>query len=73
MAKTASKNNPSTRVAAKDTFYNGKKVKPARFEGESVYMIAVFEDGMPVLGADGTPMPYASVMSAVDNNDTNPA
>lgn len=63
-AKTASKNDPSNREKVKEVFYNGKKVKPVKFIGESVsYMAAEFEDGSMVTDSNGDPLPWSSIVA----------
>ncbi|AZL15653.1 hypothetical protein [Rickettsiales endosymbiont of Stachyamoeba lipophora] len=64
-AKTASKNDPTTRVKVKDVFYNGKKVKPTKFYGEkATYVAAEYEDGSMAIDINGNPMPWADVVAA---------
>jgi hypothetical protein len=60
-AKTASKNNPTSRVKAKEFFYNGKKIKPVKFIGNSTYMAVQYEDGSLVLDRNGLPLPWGKV------------
>jgi len=58
-AKTASKNNPTSREQAKEYFYNGQKIKPVKLiSGESSFLAAEYESGDLVSGADGKPMPW---------------
>lgn len=63
-AKTASKNNPTSRETMKDITYNGKKVKPVKYHdtelGES-YMAAQYEDGQLVVDVEGKPMTWISI------------
>jgi hypothetical protein len=61
-AKTASKNNPTTREKAKEVIFNGKKVKPVRFIGnKSRYMAIQFEDGSMAMDKEGLPLPWSKV------------
>lgn len=61
-AKTASKNNPTTREKAKEIIFNGKKVKPVRFIGNnSRYMAIQFEDGSMAMDRDGLPLPWSKI------------
>lgn len=61
-AKTASKNNPTTRAKNKDVFYNGQKVKPVRFLSLSRNFIAAqFENGQLATDAKGNPIPWSGV------------
>lgn len=62
-AKTASKNNPSTREKAKEVFYNGKKVKPVKFIGTRKYMAIQFEDGSLPTDPQGNPIPWNMIQS----------
>ena len=63
-AKTASKNNPTTRAKNKDVFYNGQKVKPVRFLSmKRNFIAAQFENGSVALDAQGNPIPWSSVKS----------
>ena len=58
-AKTASKNNPTTREKAAEIFYSGKKVKPVKYIGiERKYMAVQFEDGSMAMGHDGLPVEW---------------
>jgi hypothetical protein len=63
-AKTASKNNPTTREKAVEIFFNNKKVKPVKFIGNGrIYMAAAYEDGSMVYaeGANEEPLDWNSV------------
>ncbi|MBN8828016.1 MAG: hypothetical protein J0H68_04855 [Sphingobacteriia bacterium] len=61
-AKTASKNDPTTREKAKDIFYNGKKVKPVRFVSESgSFMAAEDESGNVMTDEEGNPIPWSNI------------
>ena len=66
-AKTASKNNPTTREKAKEVIYNGKKVKPIKyvFLGGN-YMSASYEDGSVVLDSAGNPLAWAGVVTTAN-------
>jgi len=59
-AKTASKNNPTTREQAKEFFHNGQKIKPVKLvSGKSVILAAEYDgSGDLVCGTDGTPLPW---------------
>jgi hypothetical protein len=61
-AKTASKNNPTAREKAREFFYNGKKIKPAKFisAGKS-FFTAEYEDGSVVLDVNQHPVPWSKV------------
>jgi hypothetical protein len=63
-AKTASKNNPSARIKAKEIFFNGRKVVPVLFVGSnSKYMSAQYEDsGDLAMDESGLPIKWASVL-----------
>ncbi len=62
-AKTASKNNPTTRKKAKIFSYNGKDIKPCKYVGEnSTYMAAVYDDGNLVEDANGDPVPWGDLV-----------
>ncbi|MGI4776126.1 MAG: hypothetical protein ACRYE9_04315 [Janthinobacterium lividum] len=59
-AKTASKNNPSTRGQAKEYFYMGMKILPVKLITEqSSYFAAEYEStGDLVLGTNGEALPW---------------
>jgi hypothetical protein len=59
-AKTASKNNPSSREQAKEFFYNGQKIKPTKLVTERTTFLAAEYDasGDLVLGANGAPLTW---------------
>jgi hypothetical protein len=61
-AKTASKNNPTAREKAREFFYNGKKIKPAKFiaDGRS-FFAAEYEDGTVVVDVNQDPVPWSKV------------
>lgn len=60
-AKTASKNNPTTREKAKEVLYKGKKVKPCLFIDEGrKFMAMQSEDGSLVEDKDGEPLPWSA-------------
>ena len=62
-AKTASKNNPTSREKATEVFYNDKKVKPVLvINGARKYMAAAFEDGVMPSDAQGNPLTWAEVI-----------
>ena len=59
-AKTASKNNPTSRVKAAEIFYHGKKIEPVLvINGTKKYMAASFEDGSMPLDSEGFPLPWS--------------
>lgn len=62
-AKTASKNNPLARSAAREFFYNGKKVVPVKFMGgKASFMAAQFsESGDLVTDETGSPIHWAKI------------
>lgn len=62
-AKTASKNNPTTREQAKEFFYNGKKIKPVKLiSGRSSYLAAEYDDsGDLVVSTSGFPLTWEQV------------
>ncbi|MDN3030238.1 MULTISPECIES: hypothetical protein [Rickettsieae] len=59
-AKTASKNNPTSREQAKEYFYNGQKIKPVKFiSGKSSFLAAEYDvSGDLVVGSDGKALPW---------------
>ncbi|MES2215056.1 MAG: hypothetical protein V4485_03440 [Pseudomonadota bacterium] len=61
-AKTASKNNPTTREQAREFLYQGQKIKPVKLvTSKSSFFAAEFDgSGDLVLGADGAPLPWDS-------------
>lgn len=61
-AKTASKNNPTSRVKAAEVFFNDKKVEPVLvIDGRRRYMAAAYEDGSMPMDSNGSPLPWADV------------
>lgn len=61
-AKTASKNNPTTREKAREIIYNGKKVKPAKYIGEErKYMVVQYEDGSLAIDNQGLPIAWNKI------------
>ncbi len=61
-AKTASKNNPTSRVKAAEVFFNDKKVEPVLvLDGRRRYMAAAYEDGTMPSDTNGAPLPWADV------------
>ncbi|MFV9875421.1 MAG: hypothetical protein AB8U25_03090 [Rickettsiales endosymbiont of Dermacentor nuttalli] len=61
-AKTASKNNPVAREKAREIFFNGKKVKPVLYIGETrKYMAVQYEDGALVFDTDGNPIAWSKI------------
>ncbi len=59
-AKTASKNNPTTREQAKEFFHNGQKIKPVKLVSARSVILAAEYDGSGdlVCGSNGTPLPW---------------
>jgi hypothetical protein len=59
-AKTASKNNPTSREQAKEFFFQGQKIKPVRLiTTQYSFLAAEFDaSGDLVLGADGQALPW---------------
>lgn len=59
-AKTASKNNPTTREQAKEYFHNGQKIKPVKLiSGKSSFLAAEYEgSGDLVISLDGLALPW---------------
>lgn len=59
-AKTASKNNPTTREQGKSFFHNGQKIKPVKFiSGRSSIFAAEYEEsGNLVKDDNGTILPW---------------
>jgi hypothetical protein len=61
-AKTASKNNPTTREKAREIFYKEKKVKPVRVIMEKNNFMGVqYEDGSLAVDRDGMPLPWSRI------------
>jgi hypothetical protein len=61
-AKTASKNNPTSRMKATEVFYNEKKVDPVLvINGTRKYMAAAYEDGSMPMDSNGSPLPWADI------------
>jgi hypothetical protein len=61
-AKTASKNNPTSRTKATEVFYNDKKVDPVLvINGTRKYMGATYEDGSMPMDSNGSPLPWADI------------
>jgi len=60
-AKTASKNNPTTRQKAKEDFYQGKKIKPTMFyAGSNSFLAAEFDENNTIVkGPDGRVLSWA--------------
>lgn len=59
-AKTASKNNPTSREQAKEFFFQGQKIKPVRLITPKYSFLAAEFDGSGDLveGSDGQPLPW---------------
>jgi hypothetical protein len=64
-AKTASKNNPTSREQAKEFFYQGQKIKPVKLITPQYSFLAAEFDGSGdlVLGPDNKPLPWDSAKS----------
>lgn len=64
-AKTASKNNPTSREQARDFFHDGKKIKPVKLITPKYSFLAAEYDGSGelVIGANGEPLTWASAKS----------
>jgi hypothetical protein len=62
-AKTASKNNPTSREQAKEYFHNEQKIKPVKLiSGKYSFLAAEYEaSGDLVLGSDGKALPWGRV------------
>jgi len=60
-AKTASKNNPTSREQAKEFFFQGQKIKPVKLITPKFSFLAAEFDGSGdlVMDADGQPLPWA--------------
>lgn len=66
-AKTANKNNPTTRVKARDIIYMGQKVKPVLFASmKGSYMAAQYENGQLVLGSNSCALSWSDVISRAE-------
>ncbi|HJD55549.1 MAG TPA: hypothetical protein LFW21_02680 [Rickettsia endosymbiont of Pyrocoelia pectoralis] len=59
-AKTASKNNPTSRERPKEFFRNGQKITPVKlFEEKGSFLAAEYEaSGELVLGSNGKALPW---------------
>lgn len=59
-AKTASKNNPSSRESAKEFFCKGRKIRPVKLvTSKSTFLAAEYDDsGEVVVGTDNNPVPW---------------
>lgn len=64
-AKTASKNNPTSREQAKEYFYNGQKIKPVKLiSTQNSFLAAEYEaSGDLVEGSNGQALPWGLVKS----------
>ena len=56
-AKTASKNNPTSREQAKDFFFNGQKIKPVKLVTKNTTFLAAEFDGSGDLVTDSSGLP----------------
>lgn len=59
-AKTASKNNPTSREQSKEFFFQGQKIKPVKLITSKFSFLAAEFDGSGdlVMGTDGQPLPW---------------
>ncbi len=59
-AKTASKNNPTTRGSAKEYFFGGQKIKPVKLimDNGSFFGAEFDGSGDVVLDSGGRPLPW---------------
>lgn len=59
-AKTASKNNPTSREQAREFFHNGQKIKPVKLvTRQSSFLAAEYESsGDLVVGSNGSPLTW---------------
>ncbi len=59
-AKTASKNNPTSREQAREYTHKGQKIKPVKFiSGKSSFLAAEYDgSGDLILGTNGLPLPW---------------
>ncbi|WP_341756527.1 MULTISPECIES: hypothetical protein [unclassified Candidatus Tisiphia] len=59
-AKTASKNNPTSREQTKEYFHNGQKIKPVKLiSGKFSFLAAEYDaSGDLVIGSDGKALPW---------------
>ena len=63
-AKTASKNNPTSRMKAAEVFYNDKKIEPVLvLVDKRRYMSGAFEDGSLPMDTNGFPLPWSDLVS----------
>ena len=64
-AKTASKNNPTSREQSRDFFHDGKKIKPVKLiTPKYSFLAAEYDDsGDLVVGTNGEPMTWTSAKS----------
>ena len=62
-AKTASKNNPTSREQTKEYFHNGQKIKPVKLvAAQNSFLAAEYESsGELVVGGNGQPLPWGLV------------
>ncbi|ADE30111.1 hypothetical protein [Rickettsia prowazekii] len=62
-AKTASKNNPTSREQAKEYLHNGQKIKPVKLiSAQNSFMAAEYESsGDLVVGSNNQPLPWGLV------------
>ncbi|MDX1924240.1 MAG: hypothetical protein SFT91_03330 [Rickettsiaceae bacterium] len=66
-AKTASKNNPTSREQAREFFYNGQKIKPVRLVTQQSSFLAAEFDGSGDLVLDNSGNPLTWKKAALGN------
>lgn len=62
-AKTASKNNPTSREAAREFFFDGKKVKPAKLILEKTSFLGAEYESGDIVVSNGNPIHWSSIVS----------
>jgi hypothetical protein len=62
-AKTASKNNPTSRESAREFFFEGKKVKPAKLILENTSFLGAEYESGDIVVSNGTPMHWSNIVS----------
>lgn len=65
-AKTASKNNPTSREQAREYFHKGQKIKPVKLiSARTSFFAAEYEaSGDLVVGGDGKALPWGLAKSS---------
>lgn len=65
-AKTASKNNPTSREQAKEYFYKGQKIKPVKLiTGKYSFLAAELDSGDLVMGSNGKALTWGDAKNLV--------